>query len=166
MSVAMSLFFASQSATALGCGETLHAAELGRVAEALSRANQRLIADVAGKDSRPVLGAATGASAMGQSERIYRVLIPAMQLQAAVDRLSVLTQLRDLMRDPQDRLLVRGAVASFAARAADVSAASLAKLAQGAQGRDTSRLSADFSHVQDQAARAERLLARCRWGGH
>lgn len=157
--VAMGLLFTSQSASAFGCGETLHAAELGTIAQALSRANQRLIGDVAVNDSRPM----ATAGATGKSVRIYRVLIPAMRLRAAVDHLSVLAQLRDLMRDPQDRRLVQGAVASFAARAADLSATSVTKLAEDAPVVDTPRVNADIRHVQGQAARAAKLFARCKW---
>lgn len=164
--VAMSFLLASQSATAGGCGETLDAAQLGTIAQALSRANQSLMMDVSANDSRPMGRAGTAAGAPGQSERIYRVLIPAMQLQETVDRLSVLAQLRDLMRDPQDRLVVQGAIASFAAKAGDVTATSLTKLAQDVPVAGTSRVSADISHVRGQAARASKLLARCKWKGH
>lgn len=160
--VAMGFLFFSQSATARGCGETLHAAELGTIAQALTRATQRLIGDVDFNGSRPI----AGPGATGQSERIYRVLIPTMRLRAAVDHLSVLAQLRDLMHDPQDRQLVQGAIASFAARAADISAAALAKFAQEASAPVTFRIHPDISHAKAQVRRADAVLARCQWKGH
>lgn len=117
-------------------------------------------------DDLAIRGAGPGAerepAADGNNlEQLYGILIPAMQLQAAVDRLAILTQLRDLMRRPEDRMIVQGAVATFASSAAEVGRVTSARLSRSGDNGGNAEAAAHVEQLRGLVARVNHMLNGC-----
>lgn len=162
LSVALVLLIACESGIAANCGAALRATELGRLANALSRANQRLLKDAADPGSGITAGGETRSPGT-DVERLDSGVILAMRMQAAVDRLAVLTQLRDLMRQSEDRLIVQEAVASFALRAAELSTSTVMRLSESIGLRSDTGAIVDIRRVRELAHQISGLIERCKW---
>ena len=149
---------------AADCGATLHAIDFGNLSNNLSQVAQALLDE--GRDHGDGVGSGRESSVpeIASSAR-YRIAIATMRLQSAVDRLAVLTQLRDLMRESEDRQVIQGAISSFAARAAELSESTASQLAApiafpaGTVPRDELRRVRELAHT------AARLLASCKLQG-
>lgn len=158
----VALLVGCEFAAAAGCGRTLQATDLGSLSTSLSRANLTLLHDVSRRAANAASAHAGGDSGAGL-DASYDDFIAAMKVQAAVDRLAVLTQLRDLMRQSEDREIIRGAIESFAMRAAaELSDSTLTRLAARADANEAVGSSSSLMVVRQLAGEAATLLASCR----
>lgn len=161
VSMVVLLLVACESVAAAGCGTALQAVELGRLSNTLYQVDHRLLSRAADLNTAIAQGGAT-VDRTGDAERLYGVVILGMQVRTSVDRLAVLTQLRDLMRQAQDRAVVAGAISSFATSAADVSAKASTRLAAKDAWPRSPDLAADTQHVHDLVRQIAALLSSCR----
>lgn len=149
---------------AADCGVTLQAIDFGNLSNNLSRVAHVLLDE--GHDHGAGVSSGREGSVTGiASDARYGVAIATMRLQSAVDRLAVLTQLRDLMRQSEDRQIIQGAITSFAARAAELSESTAAQLAAPSASLAVTDPHGAIRRVRELAHAAAHLLASCKLQG-
>jgi hypothetical protein len=158
------LLLVCQCGIAGNCGTALRATDLGQLSENLSGVNQMLLSDLASRGAKAA--AERGAINPGTDlEQQYKIVIAAMRLQAVVDRLAVLTQLRDLMRQPEDRMIVQATIATFAARASELGGETVARLGQKDERGANAETAAHIEQLRGLATRVAQMLKACEYPG-